>query len=261
MNAALNAHALSFSYPGVKVLNELNASFPVGSRTALVGPSGCGKTTLLRCFCGLTRPDSGTLSLFGQNYVLDGELVYKGWDLRRQVMLVPQSQSLLPHKTAEDNIRLGLRTVRGAQEQEITQKVHAIADRLGIATCLPRYPEELSGGQLQRVQLARVAVLRPRVMLLDEVASSLDPPAQVDLVSTLADLFSRRSDPTQTIVFVTHSRDLALRIADRVAFMQDGKIVEALQTNDLADAASPALRDFLGTLPEWPSFTSRANEP
>jgi len=184
-----------------------------GEYLVVLGPSGVGKTLLLHAIAGLVMPRRGRILIGGRDATyLPPEA--------RGVALVPQDYALFPHMTVAENIAYGLR-LRGIPRGEALERARAIAERLGIAHLLGRKPGTLSGGERQRVALARALVVEPRVLLLDEPLSSLDPRARIEGRRLLAQLHERLRF---TAVHVTHSLPEALALADRVAYLESGRL-------------------------------------
>ncbi len=186
-----------------------------GEVLALVGPSGCGKTTLLRCIAGFERAAAGEVRLGGQTIESPARSVPPH---QRSVGLVFQDYALFPHKTVEGNISYGLRGVASARD-----RVRELLELAGLEGLLGRYPHQLSGGQQQRVAVLRSLAPRPRVLLLDEPFSNLDPALRTALRDQIVDLLRREG---VAAVLVTHDRGDALAVADRVAVMDAGRIIE-----------------------------------
>lgn len=205
----LEVRRLSFAYPQTDsrtILNDISFTLPEGTITGILGPSGCGKTTLLHIIAELIKKEQG--SLWEGSITLDGETITKG---DRRVGVMPQHYGLLPWFTAGKNLELGLilRKVAKASRRELCSRA---ARRFGIDDILERYPCSLSGGEQQRVAIARLLVTRPRLLLLDEPFSSLDAITREELQEYLL----RSRDPDASILLVTHSIEEAAFLADRV---------------------------------------------
>ncbi|HXB65749.1 MAG TPA: ABC transporter ATP-binding protein [Solirubrobacteraceae bacterium] len=196
------------------VLSGLNLQVPAGSFTAILGPSGSGKTTLLRLLAGFERPDRGSIAI-GQRTV-DGEGIHVHPE-RRRVGYVPQEGSLFPHLTVAANIGFGLprKARRG--------RVGGLLELVGLADLGQRYPHQLSGGEQQRVALARALAVDPEIVLLDEPFASLDAHLRARVREEVQQIL-RRSQTTTLLV--THDQDEALSLADQVAVLRDGAIVQ-----------------------------------
>jgi len=203
--------------PPVDALRGVDLSVPEGAITAVLGPSGCGKTTLLRTVAGLERPDGGTIDIDGRRLAGDGAHVAPE---RRRVGLVPQEGALFPHLDVAGNVSFGL---SGRPRSERRSRVAELLDLVGLAGLGDRRPHELSGGQQQRVALARALAPSPSVVLLDEPFSALDTGLRASLRHQVA---TALADAGATGVLVTHDQGEALAMADRVAVMRDGRIVQ-----------------------------------
>jgi putative spermidine/putrescine transport system ATP-binding protein len=186
-----------------------------GECIALLGPSGCGKTTTLRLVAGFLAPDSGRI-------VVGGRAVEHDPPHRRQVGMVFQNYALFPHLTAAGNVAFGLE-MRSIGRAEREARVAEALAMVGLAQLAERYPARMSGGQQQRVALARALVIRPELLLLDEPLSNLDAGLRVEMREEIARL---RAAAGITTLFVTHDQEEALALADRVAVMDRGRIVE-----------------------------------
>src|SRR5580692_10367184 len=218
------------------VLTGLDLEVPAGSLTAILGPSGSGKTTLLRVLAGFERGDAGTVTIGGS--VVDGPDAHLAPE-RRQIGYVPQEGALFPHLTVAANVGFGLpsRQRRGPRTAELLAMV-------GLTGMGRRYPHQLSGGQQQRVALARALAIRPEVVLLDEPFASLDAHMRA---SVRADVQQICRAAGTTAILVTHDQDEALSMADRVAVLRDGRIVQYAAPQDLYMLpADPALARFIG---------------
>jgi iron(III) transport system ATP-binding protein len=218
------------------VLIGLDLDVPAGSFTAILGPSGSGKTTLLRLLAGFELADAGSITIGDR--VVDGRGVHVPPE-RRQIGYVPQEGALFPHLTVAANVGFGLpaRQRRGPRTAELLAAV-------GLAGMGSQYPHQLSGGQQQRVALARALAIRPEVVLLDEPFASLDAHMRA---SVRADVQQICLAAGTTAILVTHDQDEALSMADRIAVLRDGKIVQYAAPQDLyTRPADPALARFVG---------------
>lgn len=205
------------TYPdGTQGLLPSSLEVHPGEVLALLGPSGCGKTTLLRLIAGLETVDPGGIIRFGPQEVTDVPVE------RRQIGMVFQHYALFPQMTVQANIGYGLR-IRGTGEQQLKQTVGELIDLVQLKGLEHKRPAELSGGQRQRVALARAVAVRPKVLLLDEPLTALDAKLKVTLRDELAELLRRLGITT---IHVTHDQQEALAIADRLAVMRSGKIIQ-----------------------------------
>ena len=199
---------------GDKVVSDIDELvIERGEVLAVIGPNGAGKSTLLKLIAQLEKPVSGTISFNGG--------VRHELDIRRRLAMVFQ-EPLLFSTTVFDNIAYGLK-VRKVSKDEIASRVREVAGMLGVSHLLGRDAGNLSGGEAQRVSLARALVLKPELLLLDEPMASLDPPTKKSLIEDLQQVLDRLD---VTVVYVTHQRTEALMIADRIAVMDEGRIVQ-----------------------------------
>ncbi|MBF8748563.1 ABC transporter ATP-binding protein [Pseudomonas monteilii] len=203
-------------YAGNPVFQDIDCQIERGEFVTLLGPSGCGKSTLLRCIAGLTPVDSGSILLDGQDLVpLSPQ--------KRGIGMVFQSYALFPNMTVEQNVAFGLRMqkVASAERQSRVAEVLALVELSSFAA---RYPHQLSGGQCQRVALARSLVTRPRLLLLDEPLSALDARIRKHLREQIRAI---QRELGLTTIFVTHDQEEALTLSDRIFLMNEGRIVQS----------------------------------
>ena len=233
---------VSKRFPGARepAVRDLSLQVDEGETVVLVGPSGCGKTTTMKMINRLIEPTSGEI-LVGDTNVLQQDPV----ELRRGIGYVIQSIGLLPHRTVEDNIGTVPRLV-GWDRSRIRDRVRDLAGILELdEELLPRYPSELSGGQRQRVGVARALAVDPPVMLMDEPFAAVDPIVR----GRLQDQFRRIQERLRkTIVFVTHDIDEAIKMADRIAILNIGAVVEQYAPPEriLREPASDFVEEFVG---------------
>ena len=210
----LRAENLSYEVDGDRILDRVSLAVASGETVAVVGPSGAGKSSLLRLLDRLDEPTEGTVRLDGVDYrTLAPE------QLRKRVGLVPQSPALRTG-TVRENVTIGPR-LRGETVSE--ERLADLLDAVGLAGYADRDASELSGGEAQRVAIARTVINDPEVLLLDEPTSSLDSAAEAEVERLLADLLASGE---RTVVLVTHDERQAERLADRVARLRDGRIVD-----------------------------------
>jgi polar amino acid transport system ATP-binding protein len=208
----------------------------------LIGPSGCGKSTLLRCINALETIDGGEIRL-------DGERVSgRGVDvdaLRADVGIVFQSFNLFPHMSVLDNITLAPRKVLRLSKADATDRGEALLDRIGMHEKRDDYPDRLSGGQQQRVAIVRALAMQPRVLLLDEVTSALDP----ELVAEVLTLVRELAREGMTMLLATHEMGFVRDVASKVVFLYEGQIEEQGPPNQLfGDPHSEHTRRFLRSI-------------
>ena len=226
----------------VVALDGVSMEVPAGAVCGVVGPSGAGKSTLARCIALLEKPDSGAIRVDGTDLVsLDGKALRAA---RRQIGVVPQGDSLLRQRTAAGNVALPLEAAGLAGPQR-RSRVGELLDLVGLTDKASMYPDQLSGGQRQRVAVARALAAKPSVLLADEPTSALDP-TTTDSVLTVLD--RARSELGVTVLVVTHDMAVVRRIADDVAVLEDGRVVEHGKVLDLV--AEPGSRISSTLLPE-----------
>jgi iron(III) transport system ATP-binding protein len=219
------------------VLSGLDLEIPAGAFAAILGPSGSGKTTLLRLLAGFERADAGTITIGDR--VVDGPGADYVPPERRRIGYVPQEGALFPHLTVAANVGFGLQA-----KQRRSARTGELLESVGLAGMGKRYPHQLSGGQQQRVALARALAISPEVVLLDEPFASLDAHMRA---SVRADVQRICQGAGTTAILVTHDQDEALSMADRVAVLRDGRIVQYAAPQDLyTRPADPGLARFVG---------------
>ena len=213
--AAIDIAGVSKSFAGRQVLAELDLAIANGELICLLGPSGCGKTTLLRILAGFIAADAGSIRVAGQD-------VTKLAASARRMGMVFQSYSLFPNMTVLDNVRFGPR-VAGRPKAEQLARAGELLELVGLSSHAGKYPHQLSGGQQQRVALARALAMQPQVLLLDEPLSALDAKVRLQLREEIRRI---QRETGVTTVLVTHDQEEALSIADRVAVMHDGRLLQ-----------------------------------
>jgi polar amino acid transport system ATP-binding protein len=239
----LQLDAVHKSFGKLHVLRGIDLAVGRGEVVCVIGPSGSGKSTLLRCINLLEPPDKGRILLEGKE--ITGSARADLNFVRRRVGMVFQQFNLFPHKKAIENISLAQESVLGRPKEEARAKSKALMERVGLADKIDEYPERLSGGQQQRVAIARALAMDPHVMLFDEVTSALDP----ELIKEVLDVMRELAAEGMTMVVVTHEMGFARDIANRIAFMDEGLIVEEGWPEQVIDAPrEERTRRFLGLL-------------
>ncbi|MBV4553257.1 ABC transporter ATP-binding protein [Pseudomonas sp. SWRI102] len=227
---------LQKSYAGTPVFSDINCEIHKGEFVTLLGPSGCGKSTLLRCIAGLTAVDAGQI-------LLDGQDIVPLSPQKRGIGMVFQSYALFPNMTVEQNVAFGLRMQKVAADDS-RQRVLEILRLVELHDFSARYPHQLSGGQCQRVALARSLVTRPRLLLLDEPLSALDARIRKHLREQIRQI---QRELGLTTIFVTHDQEEALTMSDRIFLMNQGKIVQSGDAETLYTAPVDAFAaGFIG---------------
>jgi polar amino acid transport system ATP-binding protein len=221
------------------VLNNLSISVPEHTATVLIGASGSGKSTLLRCINLLETIDDGQIFLDGKE--ISDPLINVD-EIRRNLGMVFQSFNLFPHKTVLENITLSPIKVHGKSKDEANTHALALLKRFDLSDKADQYPDRLSGGQQQRVAIIRSLAVNPRLLLLDEVTSALDPVLVNEVLSSVRDL---KLDG-MTMVLATHEMGFATQVADEVCFLESGSIIErGTPEQVLRNPVNPKTQEFL----------------
>jgi polar amino acid transport system ATP-binding protein len=227
-----------------EVLRGVSLSVEEHQVVCLIGPSGCGKSTLLRCVNALEDIQHGEIHLEGER--VSG----RGVDLdalRQDVGIVFQSFNLFPHMSVLDNVTLAPIKVLKLKKAEAAERAHALLDRIGMWEKRDDYPDRLSGGQQQRVAIVRALAMQPRLMLLDEITSALDP----ELVAEVLTLVGELAREGMTMLIATHEMGFARDVASKVVFLYQGQIEEAGPPDQLfRDPHSERTRTFLRSIIE-----------
>ena len=232
----------------VAAVSDVSLTVEPGELVTLLGPSGCGKTTTLRMVAGFEQPDDGRVYI-GEADVT-GTMVY-----RRNIGFVFQNYALFPHLTVFDNVAYGLR-VRRVDAGRLRSRVGQVLELVGLPGYEPRYPNQLSGGEQQRVAVARAVVIEPALLLFDEPLSNLDARLRVQMRDELSRL---QRQLRITTVYVTHDQDEAMAISDRIAVMRNGRVAQLGTAEDLYGApASSFVAEFIGRVNLVPARALRA---
>jgi len=225
-------------YGETLVLDQVDLAVADREVVALIGASGSGKSTLLRCVARLVDYDHGTIRLDG--VALEGELPER--ELRRRIGIVFQSFNLFPHLSVLDNITLAPRKVHGQPRGQAEERARELLELFGMSEHAASYPDRLSGGQQQRVAIVRAMATDPDVLLLDEVTAALDP----ELIGGVLDVIRDLKQRGMTMLIVTHEMGFARDVADRVAFLDEGRICEISPPSQLfAEPEHPRTKQFL----------------
>lgn len=250
MSALIEFQGFNKFFGEQQVLKGIDLSVQSGEVVVILGPSGCGKSTLLRCLNGLEVAHSGSLRFAGK------ELLEKNTDwrqVRQDVGMVFQSYHLFPHMSVLDNILLGPLKVQKREPREARAQAETLLERVGLADKRDAFPRQLSGGQQQRIAIVRSLCMNPQVMLFDEVTAALDP----EMVKEVLEVIQGLARDGMTLLIVTHEMAFARAVADRVVFMEAGRILEhntpeAFFTNPQTARAQQFLEkfSFVSTLPK-----------
>ena len=239
----LEVQNLTKSYEkGNIVLNNISFSLKKGEVVVVIGPSGCGKSTFLRCLNRLEEIDSGTISLNGKEISTENNKVN---EIREKIGMVFQSYELFPNMNIMKNLILAPTLVQKRNKEEAKAEAEKLLQRVGLLEKKNSYPRQLSGGQKQRVAIVRSLIMHPQILLLDEITAALDPEMVREVLQVVLDL----AKEGMTMVIVTHEMEFAKAVADRVIFLDSGKIVEEgspeeFFTNPKTDRAKQFLNTF-----------------
>ena len=241
MEEILKVNNLSKKFDDITVLDNLSLSVKKGEVVVIVGPSGCGKSTFLRCLNGLEDIDEGEV-LLGEEKVNPNKKNLSR--TRERIGMVFQSYDLFPHKTILQNITLAPIKVKKRKKAEVEEEAIKLLDRVGLLSKKDSYPRQLSGGQKQRVAVVRALIMHPEVLLLDEITAALDP----EMVREVLDVVLSLAKEGRTMLIVTHEMAFAKAVADRVIFLENGKIVEEGSPEEFFDnPQTDRLKRFLKT--------------
>jgi polar amino acid transport system ATP-binding protein len=235
----LELRGVSKRYGRALVLNKIDLSLAEHEVVCLIGASGSGKSTLLRCADLLEPIDAGSITLDGRTVSADDR---DADATRRQLGIVFQGFSLFPHLTALENVALAPRVALGLTTAAAEKRARALLKQLGLGAKANAYPDSLSGGQQQRVAIARALATEPKVLLLDEITSALDPVLVADVLEALRTL----AKGGMTMLIATHEMAFAADVADRICYLEGGRIVEEGSPEKIFKAPrDPRTRAFL----------------
>jgi glutamate transport system ATP-binding protein len=224
------------------VLQDIDLAIAGGEVVVVIGPSGSGKSTLCRAINRLEPIQQGEIRIDGEPLPEEGKALAR---LRADVGMVFQSFNLFAHKTVLQNVTLGPVKVRRRSKADAEKRARELLDRVGVGNQADKYPAQLSGGQQQRVAIARALAMDPKVMLFDEPTSALDP----EMINEVLDVMTALARDGMTMVVVTHEMGFARRAANRVVFMDGGRIVEsAAPETFFTRPESDRARDFLSKI-------------
>ena len=229
-------------YGDFAALTDVNLSVESGERIVICGPSGSGKSTLIRTINQLEEIHSGTIVVDGIELTAGGKNVAK---VREDVGMVFQNFNLFPHMTVLENCILSPMKTKKVSRAEAEETARHYLERVKIPEQADKYPAQPSGGQQQRVAIARALCMKPRIMLFDEPTSALDPEMVKEVLDTMIDL----AGEGMTMMCVTHEMEFAKAVADRIVFMDAGKIVEINEpTGFFTNPQNERLQNFLGQI-------------
>jgi polar amino acid transport system ATP-binding protein len=218
-SAFVQVNGVSKWFGDLQVLDKVTLDVPEHNVVCLIGASGSGKSTLLRCLNMLEHVEEGEI-------VVDGlRLTHEKVDvnaLRRKIGIVFQAYNLFPHMTVLQNVMLSPRKALGISRDEAEERARPLLRRIGLEAKANEYPDRLSGGQQQRVAIVRALAMQPKLMLLDEITSALDP----QLVTDVLELVRELADSGMTMILATHEMGFAREVADKVCFLDEGRICE-----------------------------------
>lgn len=216
----IEAKGLTKKFGKLTVFEDLNVNVNKGEVLVIIGPSGSGKSTFLRCLNHLEVPEAGTVTIEGQTLNLKNKKEYR--EIIEKTGMVFQGFNLFPHMTVIQNVMVAPITVKKENAAKVRERAEKLIAKVGLSDKLDAYPSKLSGGQKQRVAIARALCMEPDIMLFDEPTSALDP----ELVGEVLNVMKELAEEGMTMVVVTHEMGFAREVADRVIFMDGGKIVE-----------------------------------
>lgn len=210
---------LSKTFGKTEVLSDISTNIEQGEVVSIIGPSGSGKSTFLRCLNLLETPSKGSI------WIKDSEITNPKTNIlkaREEIGMVFQHFHLFPHLTVLNNITYAPKQVKGQSQEQAETNARSLLEKVGLTDKADAYPNNLSGGQKQRVAIARALAMEPEIMLFDEPTSALDP----EMVNEVLDVMKDLAKSGMTMAVVTHEMGFAKEVADRVLFLDHGKLVE-----------------------------------
>lgn len=233
------------TFGGNLALKDITTTFENNQTTVLVGPSGSGKSTMLRSLNLLEMPESGKyyfddLKLDFKKGISKKEIL----EVRRETEMVFQNYNLFPHLTVLKNIIEGPVHVLKEDKESATKRAYELLEKVGLADKADAYPQQLSGGQAQRVAIARSLAMNPRYILLDEPTSALDPELELEVLKVLLQLAKEK----QSLIIVTHNLAFAQKVADKILFVEDGQILFQGPKGDFFNSDNQRIKNFLSAM-------------
>jgi polar amino acid transport system ATP-binding protein len=240
----VHVRGLSKWFGSLQVLNQIDLDVPEHNVVCLIGASGSGKSTLLRCLNLLEHVEEGEIVVDGQP-LTNGKVDVNS--LRKKIGIVFQAYNLFPHMTVLQNVTLAPRKALGVSRERSEEYARALLRRIGLEEKANEYPDRLSGGQQQRVAIVRALAMGPKLMLLDEITSALDP----QLVSDVLNLVRELAGSGMTMIVATHEMGFAREVADKVCFLDAGRILEEGPPEQIfTSPREPRTREFLSRVLE-----------
>jgi len=242
--AFVHVRGVSKWFGSLQVLNRIDLDVQEHNVVCLIGASGSGKSTLLRCLNLLERVEEGEIVVDGQP-LTNGKVDVNA--LRKKIGIVFQAYNLFPHMTVIQNVSLAPRKALGVSRHEAEERAHVLLRRIGLEEKADEFPDRLSGGQQQRVAIVRALAMEPKLMLLDEITSALDP----QLVSDVLNLVRELAQSGMTMILATHEMGFAREVADNVCFLDGGSILEEGKPEQIfTEPREPRTREFLSRVLE-----------
>lgn len=239
----VSARELHKSFHGRRILTDVDFDMLAGDITVIIGKSGSGKSTLLRALAGLTDPDGGTITFEGESVFEEGERTPAWRKKSAHVGMVFQTYTLWPHMDVLDNLTLAPRKRLGLKKSEARERAEIALTEVGMSHHIDSRSTQLSGGERQRVAIARALMMKPRLLLCDEITSALDPPVAAEVLEVLRRL---KEEEGLAVALVTHDMAFASKAADRVVFFHEGRIaVNATPAEAFDDCQNPDLKKFV----------------
>jgi polar amino acid transport system ATP-binding protein len=236
--------AVSKWFGELQVLKQVSLDVVEHNVVCLIGASGSGKSTLLRCLNMLERVEEGEIVVDGQRITHEKIDVNA---LRKKIGIVFQAYNLFPHMTVLQNVMLAPRKARGVSRDDAEGRARQLLGRIGLEEKADEFPDRLSGGQQQRVAIVRALAMEPKLMLLDEITSALDPQLVADVLNLVREL----AESGMTMIIATHEMGFAREVADKICFLDNGRILEeGVPEQIFRDPREPRTREFLARVLE-----------